>query len=281
MFTSTLSRTALVVLGLAAAGAASAQTKTWTFSDTVNPGLCGQTTAGTGLAANTGGAGAAGATNIGNVWSCADQGTSGPPYNLTLAGWSAAGATGGGAMATATITPQGASGVGVGNRGEGGQLANSGNFDHSMDSANGNGIDALLLTFSSAEVLRTVSLGWVGTDSDFQVLRYTGTGTISPDGRTAATMVGVGGGWQLVSTISGTGVGSYDVNTGGLSSSYWLITAFNSNFGGSTGDTTADAIKVLGVTSRPNGVSEPGSLALAGMALLGVFAARRKVGAQS
>ena len=67
------------------------------------------------------------------------------------------------------------------------------------------------------------------------------------------------------------------------SSSWWLISAYNSAWG--TGTNTAnlsngdDFVKVLSsITTMPGGtVGEPGSLAMAGLALLGAFAARRKV----
>jgi hypothetical protein len=104
---------------------------------------------------------------------------------------------------------------------------------------------------------------------------------VAPTGQTAAALLGsgVGNGWDLVSTVNGGNTGttdtSYSVNTGDLSSSYWLISAFNSAFGGSQ-TTGVDGMKVLGVTAAGNRVAEPGSLALAGMALAGVAGLRRR-----
>lgn len=71
----------------------------------------------------------------------------------------------------------------------------------------------------------------------------------------------------------------YGVNSNNLSSSFWLITAYNSAFGGTSLSTGNDAIKVLGVsTGVATGVSAPGTLALAGLALVGMGALRRRRG---
>ena len=70
-----------------------------------------------------------------------------------------------------------------------------------------------------------------------------------------------GGGWSLVSTVNANSGfspdASFSVNAGLVSSSYWLITAFNSSFGGSVGNYIGDAIKVMGVTAGTSSTVTP------------------------
>ncbi len=283
--------TRITALALAAAatafsGTASAQIKTWTFSDGSDPGACAITTAG-----GTGGAG--------NVRSCRDQATSAPTaYSVDIRGFGATNvntnASGGtttpvaGIFGTTTNTFSAGTvidhgtgfGLGVGSfvGGESGSTTSSTNGNHATDSADG-ATDMLLLSFTTAQVLRTVTIGWSGSDGDFQVLRWTGGGTVtSVAGKSASTLLGEG--WQLVTTVDAAGgIATPDfvanVNAGLLSSSSWLITAYNSSFG-TGGSAGADAIKVVGVTAGIATVSAPGTLALAGMGLLGAAFLRRR-----
>jgi hypothetical protein len=179
---------------------------------------------------------------------------------------------------TAGINQQGTgSGFGVYNQTE---TPYAGSPQHALDNATP-GIDLLLLQFSAAEILKRVTIGWSGTDGDFQVLRWTGLNDLttvqnSISGKNAANMLSSG--WQLVSSVDGAGGIStpdqnYAVNTGNLSSSYWIVTAYNSAFGGSSMTTGNDAIKILGVST---GISAPGTLALAGLGLLGAAFLRRR-----
>ncbi|MDO9091628.1 MAG: PEP-CTERM sorting domain-containing protein [Rubrivivax sp.] len=176
----------------------------------------------------------------------------------------------------------------------------------------GGNIEALFLNFGSSKVnLTNVGIGWNGGDADLSVWAWTGAGnadvaattakgSTTTTGTTAAALTG----WTLVSNHDfGSGIGSQ--NTGGtLYSSYFLVTTYfgaagggltagNDRFkldsftvglcvgtltGGSSGTGTGGG---NGATCTPPGgtggtVAEPGSLALAGMALLGVAGTRRR-----
>lgn len=257
------STVAALVLGIGFSGLAAAQTRVWNFGDTTPNGACTGTydtlkADGTGTAA------------MGNTINCSQQ-PNGTANTLAVKAFSAA--TTGTAFAAAAVNQWGtASGFGVRNTAEPGGSAAP---DHSLD--NSNGSDLLLLSFTSTQVLKTVTLGWSGTDGDFQLLRWAGAGAATAiAGRTSAQLLTDG--WGLVSTVNGAASISspdavYNVNAGNLSSSYWLISAFNSAFGGSGATVGIDAIKVLGVTAA---VSEPGSLAMAGLALAALAGLRRR-----
>jgi hypothetical protein len=268
---------AAVVAAFAAVGPAMAQTKTWNFGDQTAPGSCGPV----------------GTPTYGNVVGCTQQ-PSGNVVDLDVRAYSGTGGTATGnsnpssgsrTFQTAALNYQGTgSGFGIYNQLEG---MSSGSPNHAMDnSTNSGAIDMMLLSFTSAEVLNSVTIGWSGTDGDFQVLAYTGNAPFSTSsivGKTAAQMLS--GGWELVTTVDGAGGintpdVSYGVNAGNVSSSYWLITAFNSAFGGSGVTSGIDAIKVLAVSSTVRqdipGVPLPGTVALAGLGLFILARSRRK-----
>ncbi len=198
--------------------------------------------------------------------------------------------------------------------------------EHSVD--NKGGYEMMLLDFSTKKVnLTGITVGWNGTqnnsaDSDVTVMAYTGAGA-------PTTLVGknwsdlVNNGWTTVgnymnllngtggtsgaaATVSQTinaktrdGLGNF--TTTALSSSYWLIGAFNPLAGvGLAADAASapatgtgapavasaaspqfyDYIKlqsVTGVTTSTGGtVPEPGTLALFGLAFAGLAASRRR-----
>ncbi len=177
----------------------------------------------------------------------------------------------------------------------------------------GGGIEALFLDFSTSAQkvnLTSVGIGWNGGDADLSVWAWTGSGSApnmstqtaagSPNATaTTADDAGVMAGWTLVSNHNfGTGTGSQNTN-GTLYSSYFMITTY---FGATTGglDAGNDRFKINsfavsyctgtgnslqggnggnGATCGPTGrVSEPGTLALVGLSLLGFASLRRRVG---
>jgi hypothetical protein len=264
-----LSFAAVLAVGLLSAGAASAQSRVWNLGDITAPGSC-PTGGGTYSA------------SFGNTLACSMQPAE-TTTSLTVSAYSNTGT--GSTYATGAINYQGTgSGIGTYNQSEG--LTGVGSPNHAIDNY-GTGQDMVLLSFNAAEVLKSVKLGWGGDssttayDSDFQVLRWTGSTAItsaSITGKTSAQLLTAG--WSLVTAVDGaTYKGSTDqtfsVNTGNLSSSYWLISAYNSAFGGTAYSTGADAFKLLEVAAAGK-VSTPGTLALAGLALLAMTQVRRR-----
>ncbi|PKO49847.1 MAG: PEP-CTERM sorting domain-containing protein [Betaproteobacteria bacterium HGW-Betaproteobacteria-13] len=202
--------------------------------------------------------------------------------SVTVTGWSSA--TSGGGLTQGYIESW--SGVGV-------QYVSSETSapNHALD--NNGHFESVLLDFGSAKVnLDAVNLGYTNNDSDFFVLAYTGTGAPSLGISSYASMTG----WTLVGNYPNAGTGVEALNSGSIYSSFWLIGAggFEAGVGVTSGDKDAsgnwrgfrssryDYMKVASVSgtvkpTTPGGsVPEPGSLALAGLGVLGLIGMRRR-----
>lgn len=197
------------------------------------------------------------------------------------------------------------SGCGTGSGASGGTVALS-----TASSGCGGSVEALFLSFGTAKInLSNIGIGFNGGDADISVWAWTGAGDASVTATTAKGSTTTGGttaaaltGWTLVSNHDfGAGIGSQNTS-GTLYSSYFLITTY---FGAASGGLTAgnDAFKLdsftasacvgtltggtsgtagtsgagNGATCTPStGTPEPGSLALAGVALAGAYGIRRR-----
>lgn len=245
----------LALLGSCAAFAPAAfADSTWTF----NTSNCTQ--------------GSTNANNYGNSYSCNSSAGS-----VALTAWATSGA--GSTFADANLALYDG-GFGVRNRTE---KLTVGQPNHSLD--NSGQTDLIALNFGSAKAdLSSLSIGWSYNDTDISLLYYTGSGT--PDfgaqmqGLTITQLLTKG--WSLVKNYS-LSSGGTTVNASDYSSSWWLVSAYNSNYLGNTLDTKGDYVKLLSVaaalTSPPppgNKIPEPGSLALIGLAFFAAVGVSRR-----
>jgi len=258
------------VSSTAAVGEASAQS-TWNlFSGSYGGSGCSQNT---GSGSNK--------DSFNNSWSCTGVGTAGT--SLTASAWSADSDRGssssqyrltGTGFASAFMSSQGNSGFGATSRLE---AQSAGSLDpnspnHAFDSIAPGSFDLLLLDFGSTSViLDKVGMGWTNGDSDFLVLRWTGTSaptrtegssTMSGDGHqnlssTLYSSASPGtAGWQLVGSYANNTAtdgqppfGDAARSTGATqASSWWLISSFNTALNGGT-----DACKKADGTSTQCG----------------------------
>jgi PEP-CTERM motif-containing protein len=174
---------------------------------------------------------------------------------------------------------------------------------HAVD--NSQYTESVMFTFNKTVNLSSFDAGYVSGDSDYTVLAYTGLGTPTLAGHSYSYLVSHG--WTLIGNYNGTAAtGAHDFSTlqnlavngtngtNAISSSYWLIGAYNTMVGGAANGATAgdDFFKILTLTgcdcstapagtpgcggTVTKGVPEPGTLLLMSAGFIGLARINRR-----
>ena len=210
-------------------------------------------------------------SSYGNSWSAKSGSGCSGATEVAATAWSntAAGST---TIATAQLNKYSGGGFGVANQIETTTVTSP---NHALD---GSGqTDLVLFNFTTSAALDKLRVGYINTDSDLSVLAWTGVNAPPVAGKTLAGLVTSG--WTLVGNYANLTLNTDTaINAGNISSSWWLISAYNSAWGAGTGlDSGNDYVKLLTIATKDvSRVAEPGSLALAGIAMFGMLMLRRK-----
>ena len=178
-----------------------------------------------------------------------------------------------------------------------GRRLNNCGYSHSSDnfgsSCTYQDYDFYLLDFSEAVTLNSANYSWVSGNASNNQVSVAALKSSNIGGKTwsdvGSTNQSYASGWSQMNYSSGyyTMFGDSDKNNIGnlanTSSRYWLIGALNAAaFGGETNWEGNDGMKLSGITFTRGSqlpavdVPEPASIALFGLAIVGLFSSRRK-----
>ncbi len=176
-------------------------------------------------------------------------------------------------------------GAGVTHNGE-----STGSPQHSLD--NDGVFEFIRIDFGAGNsaILDKVITSWVQNDADITVLARTGNaGSPNPNGKTIAGPVLAdrlaNNGWELVGHFNSTSsadVQEIDVNSSGTAARYWLIGAYDPDFGGNAnganhGYGKYDYLKILKVKwDKPSDAAEPTTLLLFAAGFIAWLSSRRR-----